>query len=93
MCGLPGVKDIANFQIWSHSPFGLDYSLWGGGVKKLNQIESVKKFMQAGVDAKCMHTNFGGHGLFCFGDYYNFQNWRNFPFGPWTIYSPMYSPL
>ena len=49
--------------------------------------------MQAGVDAKCMHTNFGGHGLFGFGDYYYFQNWRNFPFGPWTIYSPMYSLL
>ena len=31
MCGLPGVKDIANFQIWSHSPFGLDYIVYGGG--------------------------------------------------------------
>ena len=24
--------------------------------------------MQVGVDVKCMHTNFGGHGLFGFGD-------------------------
>ena len=24
--------------------------------------------MQVGIDVKCMHTNFGGRGLFVFGD-------------------------
>ena len=28
----------------------------------------LKKFMQVGIDVKCMHTNFGGCGLFGFGD-------------------------
>ena len=31
--------------------------------------------MQVGVDVKCMHTNFGGHGLSGFGDIASFQNW------------------
>ena len=29
--------------------------------------------MQVGIDATCMHTNFGGHGLSCFGDKISFQ--------------------
>ena len=38
-------------------------------VKKLNQIESAQNiFMQVGVDVKCMHTNFSGHGLSSFGN-------------------------
>ena len=28
----------------------------------------LKKFMQVGIDVKCMHTNFGGCGLSSFGD-------------------------
>ena len=28
----------------------------------------LKKFMQAGIDVKCKHTNFGGRGLSSFGD-------------------------
>ena len=24
--------------------------------------------MQVGIDVKCMHTNFGGRGIFSFGD-------------------------
>ena len=27
--------------------------------------------MQVGIDVKCMHTNFGGRGLFGFGDKIN----------------------
>ena len=27
-----------------------------------------KKFMQVGIDVKCMHTDFGGRGLSGFGD-------------------------
>ena len=41
--------------------------------------------MQVGVDIKCMHTSFGGCGLFGFGDIATFQKWPNFPFGAWTI--------
>ena len=28
----------------------------------------LKKFMQVGIDIKCMYTNFGGCGLSGFGD-------------------------
>ena len=28
----------------------------------------LKKFMQVGIDVKCMHTNFGGRGLSGFRD-------------------------
>ena len=37
-------------------------------VKKFDQLESAQKIMQVGVDAKCMHTNFGGFCLSSFGD-------------------------
>ena len=33
----------------------------------------LKKFMQVGIDVECMHTNFGGCGLFGFGDIATFQ--------------------
>ena len=33
----------------------------------------LKKFMQVGADVKCMHTNFGGHGLSGFGDIATFR--------------------
>ena len=38
-------------------------------VKKLNQLESAKKFMQVGVDVKCLYTNFGWRGLSGFRDF------------------------
>ena len=41
--------------------------------------------MQVEVYLKCMQTNFGGHGLFGFGDFATFQFWPKFPFGSWTI--------
>ena len=41
--------------------------------------------MQVGIDVKFMHTNFGGCGLFGFGDMATFQKRPNFPFGAWTI--------
>ena len=36
--------------------------------KKLIDRNRLKKFMLVGVDVVCMHTNFGGRGLFSFGD-------------------------
>ena len=44
--------------------------------------------MQVEVDMKCMQTNFGGRGLFGFGDIATFQFW------PWTVdYSPWGSKI
>ena len=44
----------------------MDYSPWSS--KKLINRNRLKKFLQVEVDAKCMHTDFGGCGLSCFGD-------------------------
>ena len=43
-------------------------------IKKFNRSESAQKFMQVGIDVKCMHTNFGGRGLSSFGDIATFKN-------------------
>ena len=62
-------------------PFrGMDYSPWSS--KNLIDRNQLKKFMQVGIDIKCMHTSFGGHGLSGFRDIATF---KNFPFGAWTI--------
>ena len=45
---------------------GMDYSPWSS--KNLIDRNRLKKFMQVGIDVKCMHTNFGGCGLSGFGD-------------------------
>ena len=50
----------------------MDYSPWSS--KNLINRNSLKKFMQVGVDVKCMHTNFGGHDLSGFGDIATFKN-------------------
>ena len=43
--------------------------------------------MQVGVNIKCMHTSFGGCGLFGFGDIATFSKMAKFPF--WGMdYSP-----
>ena len=48
-------------------PFrGMDYSPWSW--KNSINRNRLKKFMQVGIDVKCMHTNFGGRGLSGFGD-------------------------
>ena len=36
--------------------------------KYLIDQNRLKKFMQVGIDVKCMHTNFGGRGFSSFGD-------------------------
>ena len=78
-CDLSDFRDIATFkngQI-SLSDHGL-YSPWSS--KNLVKWNRLKKFMQVGVDVKCMHTNFGGCDLSDFGDYRYFQKRPNFPF-------------
>ena len=49
-------------------PFrGMDYnSPWSS--KNLVNRNRLKKFMQVGIDVKCMHTSFSGRGLSGFGD-------------------------
>ena len=44
----------------------MDYSPWSS--KNLIDWNRLKKFTQVGIDVKCMHTDFGGCGLSCFGD-------------------------
>ena len=55
------LSKTAKFPFW-----GMDYSPWSS--KILIDRNRLKKFMQVGMDVKCMHTNFGGRGLSGFGD-------------------------
>ena len=72
-CGLSGFGDIATFQKRPNFPFrGMDYSPWSS--KNLIDRNWLKKIMQVGIDIKCMHTSFGGHGLSGFRDIATFKN-------------------
>ena len=44
----------------------MDYSPWSS--KNLINRNWLNKFMQIDVDVTCMYTDFGGHGLYGFGD-------------------------
>ena len=72
------LSKTTNFPFW-----GMDYSPLSS--KNLINRNRLKKFMQVGIDVKCMHTNFGGRDLSGFGDIATFQKRPNFPFNPWTI--------
>ena len=72
------LSKTAKFPFW-----GMDYSPWSS--KNLINRNRLKKFMQVGINIKCMHTSFGGCGLSGFGDMATFQKRPNFPFGAWTI--------
>ena len=50
----------------------MDYSPWSSK-NLINRIQ-LKKFMQVGIGVTCMYTNFGGRGLFGFGDLATFKN-------------------
>ena len=50
----------------------MDYSPWSS--KNLIDRNWPKKFMQVGIDVKCMHTNFGGCDLSGFGDIATLKN-------------------
>ena len=66
-CGFSGFGDMATFQKRPNFPFGaMDYSPWSS--KNLIDRNRLKKFMQVGIDIKCMYTSFGGRGLLDFGD-------------------------
>ena len=77
-CDLSGFGDtntLKNGQI-SLLDDGL-YSPWSS--KNLINRNRLKKFMQVDVDVTCMYTNFGGCGLFGFGDT-NLSKTAKFPF-------------
>ena len=40
----------------------------------MKSIELAQKFMQVGINVKCMHTTFGGRDLSGFGDITTFKN-------------------
>ena len=50
----------------------MDYSPWSS--KNLTGQNRLRKFMQVGLDVTYMYANFGGCGLFGFGDIATFKN-------------------
>ena len=50
----------------------MDYSPWSS--KNLIYWNQPKKFMQVGIDVKCMYTNFGRCSLSSFEDIATFKN-------------------
>ena len=72
-CDLSSFGDIATLKNGkiSLSDHGL-YSPWSS--KKLIDRNWLKKFMQIRIDELCMHTNFGGHCFWSFGDIATLKN-------------------
>ena len=63
------VLEILLLSIMAKFPFRTVH----GHQKNVIDWNGLKKFMQVGVDVKCMHTNFGRHGLSNFGDIATFK--------------------
>ena len=81
------VSEIPQHSKTAKFPFlTMDYSPWSS--KNLIDRNRLKKFMQVGIDVKCMYTNFGGHGLFGFGDITTFKNVKislsDMDYSPWS---------
>ena len=67
------VSEILLLSKTAKFPFrGMDYSPWSS--KILIDRNWLKKFMQVGIDVKCMYTDFGGRDFFSFGDIATFKN-------------------
>ena len=67
------VSEILLFSKTAKFPFRtMGYSPWSS--KNLIDWNRLKKFMQLGVDVKCMHTNCGGCCFSGFGDIATFKN-------------------
>ena len=63
---IPLLSKTVNF---SFQP--MDYSPWSS--KNLIASNSLKKFMQVGIDGTCIYTNFGGCGFSSFEDIATFH--------------------
>ena len=74
LVGIPSlVLEILILSKTAKFPFRpMDYSPWSS--KNLIDRNRLKKFIQVGIDVTCMHTNFGGHTLYGFGDIDTFKN-------------------
>ena len=74
LVGVPfPVSEILLLSKTAKFPFlSMDYSPWSS--KNLIDRNRLKKFMQVVVDAKYMHTNFGGCDFPGFGDIATFKN-------------------
>ena len=67
------VSEIPILSKTAKFPFRtMDYSPWSS--KNLINRNRLKKFMQVDIDVTCMYTNFGGCGLFGFGDTNTLKN-------------------
>ena len=67
------VSEILLLSKTAKFPFlSMDYSPLSS--KNLIDRNLLKKFMQVGIDVKCMHTNFSGCDFFGFGDIATFKN-------------------
>ena len=67
------VSEILLLSKTAKFPFQpMDYSPWSS--KNLIDWNRLKKFMQVRIDVTCMYTNFGGRGLFGFGDTATLKN-------------------
>ena len=65
------VSEILLLSKTAKFPFrGMDYSPWSS--KNLIDQNRLKKFMQVGIDVKCMYTDFGGRDFSGFGDKISF---------------------
>ena len=67
------ISEILLLSKTAKFPFStIDYSPWSA--KNFIDRNQLKKFMQVGIDATCMHTNFGGCSFSNFGDIATFKN-------------------
>ena len=67
------VLEISLLSKMANFPFRtMGYSPWSS--KNLIDRNRPKKFMQVGMNATCMHTNFGGRDLSGFGDIATLKN-------------------
>ena len=80
------VSEILLLSKTAKFPFlTMDYSPWSS--KNLINRNWLKKFMQVGIDVKCMYTNYGGRGLSSFGDTGTLKN-NQISLSDHGLYSP-----
>ena len=71
------VSEILVLSKMAKFPFQtMDYSPWSS--KNLINRNWLKKFMQVVIDVTCKYTDFGGRGLFGFGDTGTLKNGQIF---------------
>ena len=71
-CALSGFGDTATLKNGQISLS--DHGLYPWSSKNLIDRNRLKRFMQVGIDVKCMHTDFGERDYFGFGDSATLKN-------------------